>query len=431
MPSVGRSQLLRGEGADRGGRFGADADDTGCGVLHVDMDAFFASVEVRRRPELRDRPVIVGGTGARGVVSAANYPARRFGVHSAMPTGQARRLCPQAVVLPPDFAAYTEASHAVMAVFRDVTPLVEPLSLDEAFLDVTGCRRRLGSAAQVARLIRRQIADEQSLSASVGVASTKFVAKLASTRAKPDGLVVVPAAQVLEFLHPLPVSALWGVGERTAEILRRLGLRTVGDIAHTPAGALRRALGAAVGEHVAELAWGRDPRRVTAESVDKSISAETTFDTDVADPAVVRRVMLELSGRVAARVRRAGMLGRTVVIKVRFADFRTITRSRTLTGPTDVTREVFDTAWGLYQGLRPGERIRLVGVRVENLLPVSRASLQPELGARDQGWREADQAVDAARAKYGSAAIRPASLLEQASRHPGSETPQTSDRPVR
>ncbi|MGH3729687.1 MAG: DNA polymerase IV [Micromonosporaceae bacterium] len=408
---MGRSQLSRDEGVDRTGRFGPGADDTGSTVLHVDMDAFFASVEIRRRPELRGKPVIVGGLGPRGVVSAASYQAREYGVHSAMPMARARRLCPHGVYLWPDFTAYSEASRAVMAIFRDVTPLVEPLSLDEAFLDVAGCRRRLGAPARVAQLVRRRVADEQGLTASVGVAPTKFVAKLASTQAKPDGLVVVPAADVLEFLHPLPVSALWGVGERTAETLRRHGLRTVRDIANAPPDSLRHALGNAAGHHVYELAWARDPRAVTPESVDKSIGAETTFDVDVAEPGELRRSMLALAEKVAARLRRAGLVGRTVVIKVRFADFRTITRSRTLSSPTDVTREVFDTAWSLYQVLRPGERIRLIGVRAENLLPAAEASLQPELGARELGWREADHAADAARDRFGGAAVKPASLL--------------------
>ncbi|MGH3735551.1 MAG: DNA polymerase IV [Micromonosporaceae bacterium] len=424
---MGRSQLQRGDGADRSGRFGPDADDTGSVVLHVDMDAFFASVEVRRRPELRDQPVIVGGVGPRGVVSAASYQARRYGVHSAMPTARARRLCPHGVYLPPDLDAYAEASRAVMAIFGQVTPLVEALSLDEAFLDVSGCRRRLGSPGQVARLIRRRISDEQHLAASVGVAPTKFVAKLASAQAKPDGLVVVPAGAVLEFLHPLPVAALWGVGERTAETLHRLGMRTVADIAQAPPASLRAALGDAAGHHVYELASGRDPRRVTPESVDKSVGAETTFDVDVADPEVVRRTMLALSGKVAARLRRAGLVARTVVIKVRFADFRTVTRSRTVPSPTDVTHEVFDLAWGLYEALRPGERIRLIGVRTENLLSAAQASLQPTLGAREQGWREADHAADAARARFGVAAIRPASLLGDAMPHPGSGRPTAPD----
>ncbi len=391
------------------------------------MDAFFASVEVRRRPELRGKPVIVGGVGPRGVVSAASYPARRYGVHSAMPMVRARRLCPHAVVLPVDFTAYTAASRAVMSIFHEITPLVEPLSLDEAFLDVAGCRRRLGSPRRVAGLIRTRVAEEQGLSASVGVAATKFVAKLASTQAKPDGLAVVPAADVLDFLHPLPVSALWGVGERSAEVLGRLGLRTVGDIAATSLASLRSALGDAAGSHVHELAWGRDPRRVSPEAVDKSVGAETTFDVDVSEPVQLRKTMLALSGKVAARLRRAGLLGRTVVIKIRFADFRTVTRSRTLASPTDVTREVFDTAWGLYQALRPAEPIRLVGVRTENLLNASQASVQPELGSREHGWREADQASDLIRARFGASALGPASLITHAAPDPGSGRPTAPD----
>src|SRR4051794_38651985 len=228
------------------------------------MDAFFASVEVRRRPELRGRPVVVGGAGPRGVVSSASYEARRYGVRSAMPSSRARALCPQAVFLPPDFAAYSAASEAVMRIFHDVTPLVEPLSLDEAFLDVAGAQRLLGRPAVIAAAIRSRIREEQALTCSVGVAPSKFVAKLGSTRAKPDGVIVVPAADVLEFLHPLPVDALWGVGERAAETLHRLGLRTVGELARAPVGMLRAAVGEAAAQ-LHELSWGRDPRRVVAE----------------------------------------------------------------------------------------------------------------------------------------------------------------------
>jgi DNA polymerase IV len=415
---VGRSQQVP-RGDDPG--FGPGADDTGSPILHVDMDAFYASVEVRAHPELRGRPVIVGGTGPRGVVSSASYEARRYGVRSAMPTGRARRLCPVATFLPPDFTAYTAASRAIMRIFHDVTPLVEPLSLDEAFLDVSGARRLLGTPAAIAALIRRRVAEEQSLTCSVGVAPTKFVAKLASTRAKPDGLVVVPSGRVLDYLHRLPVEALWGVGERSAEALRRLGLSTVRDLAEAPVGMVRRAVGDAAAAHLHELASGRDPRSVVPEHVEKSVGAETTFDTDVTDADLVRRTMLALSGRVAARLRGSGQAGRTVTIKVRSADFRTLNRSRTLPGPTDVTREIFDIAWGLYQVLhhqvlRPGGPIRLIGVRVEGLDATGGAPRQLALGAREHGWREAERAADAAVARFGTRAVRPASLLGNRSR---------------
>lgn len=405
---MGRSQSL-----PRGGdpRFGPDADDTGCPVLHVDMDAFFASVEVRRRPELRGRAVVVGGLGPRGVVSSASYPARRYGVRSAMPMARARSLCPHAVFLPPDFPAYAAASQAVMQIFRDVTPLVEPLSLDEAFLDVAGARRIFGRPAEIARRIRARVAGEQGLTCSVGVAPTKFVAKLGSTRAKPDGLLVVPAARVLEFLRPLPVDALWGVGERSAATLRRLGLTTIGDLAEAPPGMLRRAVGEAAARHLRELAHGRDPRRVTPEQVEKSIGAEVTFDTDVDDPRQIRRALLALAEKAGVRLRRADLVGRTVSLKIRLADFTLLSRSRTLATPTDVTREVFDTVWALYTTVEPGQPVRLVGVRVENLSAADATPQQLALGAPERGWREAEAAADAAAARFGRSVIGPASLL--------------------
>ncbi|WKU07566.1 DNA polymerase IV [Micromonospora sp. HUAS LYJ1] len=405
---MGRSQSL-----PRGGdpRFGPDADDSASPILHVDMDAFFASVEVRHRPELRGRPVVVGGVGPRGVVSSASYEARRYGVRSAMPTARARALCPGAVYLPPDFARYRAASDAVMRIFRDVTPLVEPLSLDEAFLDVAGARRLFGPPAAIARRIRARVTAEQGLTCSVGVGPSKFVAKLGSTRAKPDGLLVVPAGRVLEFLHPLPVDALWGVGERSAETLRRLGLRTIGDLAEAPAGMLRKALGAASATHLHELAWGRDPRPVSPEHVEKSIGAEVTFDVDVVDPQQIRRSLLALSEKVGSRLRGAGQVGRTVSLKVRLSDFRTVNRSRTLGVATDVAREIFDTSWGLWTALEPGEPVRLVGVRVEGLAGAVDTPRQLALGAPERGWREAETAADAAAARFGRSVIGPASLL--------------------
>ncbi|WP_432977252.1 DNA polymerase IV [Dactylosporangium sp. CA-233914] len=405
---MGRSQVVPRGGA---GEFGDGADDTGCTVLHVDMDAFYASVEIRRRPELRGKPVIVGGAGPRGVVSAASYEAREYGVRSAMPGARAQRLCPRAVFLPPDFAAYTEASRAVMAIFRDVTPLVEPLSLDEAFLDVAGALRLLGPPAGIAALIRRRVAEEQRLTCSVGVARTKFLAKLGSTRAKPDGMVVIPGERELEYLHPLPVEALWGVGERTAETLQRLGLKTIGDLSAAPVGMLRSAVGDAAAHHLHELSWARDPRRVIPDHVEKSIGAETTFDVDVSDLSTIRRTMLALADKVARRLRAAGQAGRTVSVKIRLADFQTLSRSRTVDVPTDVAREIFEIGWALFQAGRPGERIRLVGVRVEGLVHAEGAPRQMTLGERDHGWRDAEKATDAVAARFGAGLVKPASLL--------------------
>ncbi|WP_320067085.1 DNA polymerase IV [Micromonospora sp. RTGN7] len=419
---MGRSQSL-----PRGGdpRFGPEGDDSGCPILHVDMDAFFASVEVRLRPELRGRAVVVGGVGPRGVVSSASYEARRYGVRSAMPTMRARMLCPHAVYLPPDFTQYTAASRAIMRIFRDVTPLVEPLSLDEAFLDVAGARRLFGSPAAIARRIRARVEQEQGLTCSVGVASSKFVAKLGSTRAKPDGLLVVPADRVLDFLHPLPVSALWGVGERSTETLRRLGLTTIGDLAEAPLGMLRGAVGEAAATHLHELASGRDPRQVSPEHVEKSIGAEVTFDVDVGDPLEIRRSLLALAEKVGVRLRRAGQVGRTVSIKVRMADFRTVSRSRALGVPTDTAREIFDTAWALYTALDPGERIRLVGVRLEGLAPMRETPQQLTLGAPERGWREAEAAADAAAARFGRSVIGPASLLRRRDRGRNENPPRS------
>ena len=394
---------------------GADpvGDDAGCHILHIDMDAFYASVELRRRPELRGRPVIVGGTGSRGVVLSATYECRAYGVHSAMPMMRARRLCPAAVVIPPDFAAYQDASAGVMEVFRAVTPLVEPLSLDEAFLDVAGARGRLGRPAQIGELIRARVQDEQDITCSVGVASTKFVAKLASARCKPDGLLVVPADDVVAFLHPLPVAALWGVGERTEEQLLRLGLRTVGDLARVPVCTLQRALGPAAGGHLAALAWGRDDRVVVPHEPDRSIGAEETFPTDVDDPAVIHRELLRLAERTAVRLRATGQVGRTVSIKVRFADFTTLSRSRTLPSATDVGRTVYDTGRMLFDGLGlQRARLRLVGVRVEGLTPAAGVPRQLILGERDSGWREAEQAADRAAHRFGAGAVRPATLVD-------------------
>ncbi|QIK66904.1 DNA polymerase IV [Nocardioides sp. HDW12B] len=387
-----------------------------CPYLHVDMDAFYAAVMTRDRPELRDRPVVVGG-GDRGVVLSASYAARTSGVRSGIPMTRARRLCPTALVIRPDYDLFTTVSISVMEIFRRVTPAVEALSLDEAFLDVSGASRRLGGPVDVAELIRARVADEQGIACSVGVAGTVGVAKIASRRAKPDGVVVVPPDQVTSFLHPLAVTELWGVGPKTGEQLHRLGLHTVGDLAHTPRPTLQRALGQALGLQLHRYAWGEDSRMVVArrhdaEGPDKSIGSDETFGRDTDDPEVVLRELLHLTVGVAARLRAAAVAGRTVTIKVRFADFTTITRSRTRPEPTDVTGEIYETAVALFRGLGlQRARIRLVGVRVEGLQPRAQVFRQLVLGERDQGWSEADQAVDRAVSRFGARAVQPASLL--------------------
>jgi DNA polymerase IV len=414
---VSRRQLQR-----DGARPDLPGDDTGCTVLHADMDAFFASVELRSRPELKGKPLVVGARSGRGVVLAATYEAREYGVHSAMPMARARQLCPSMVIIAPEHSRYSEASRGVMAIFASITPLVEPLSLDEAFLDVAGSIRRLGSPRQIAELLRARIADEQGLPCSVGVASTKFVAKLASSRAKPDGLLVVPHAATVQFLHPLPIGALWGVGERTEATLTRLGMRTIGDLAATAESTLVSAVGQAAGSHLHALAWGRDNRDVTPNESERSIGAEETFHRDIDDVAVVRRELLRLSERCAARLRAAGQVGRTVSIKVRFADFTTITRSRTLREPTDVSRVIYDTARGLHAALgKDSALLRLVGVRVEGLGAASSTPQQLAMTGGEEEWRAADKAVDLAAARFGSGAVRPAALVE---REPAGEKPQ-------
>jgi DNA polymerase IV len=395
----------------------------GCHLLHVDMDAFYASVLTRDRSDLQDVPVYVGG-GDRGVVLAANYLARAHGVHSAMPSTRARRACPQAVVLKPDYDLFTAVSSSVMEMFRQVTPLVETLSMDEAFLDVSGSRRRLGSPWSIAENLRARVYDEQRITCSVGVASTVGVAKLASRRAKPDGVVVVPPEEVTAFLHPLAVEELWGVGEKTAAQLHRLGLMTVGDLAHTPLPILQRALGPAMGGHLHELAWGIDHRMVVARrggffgaEPEKSMGHDETFGRDTDDPEVIRRELLRLSSKVAARMRSTQVMGRTVTVRVRFADFTTITRTKTRSEATDVTQEIYQAAVDLFEALGlQRARVRLVGVRVEGLAPRASSYRQLVLGAREHGWPEADRAVDKALLRFGGAAVQPAALL--GSRHP-------------
>lgn len=392
----------------------ATVDDADCTILHVDMDAFFAAVELRRRPDLAGRPMMVAGTGGRGVVLSATYEARAFGVRSAMPTAQALARCPGIVVIPPDHRAYHEASRSVMSLLGGVTPILEAVSVDEAFLDVSGSTRRLGRPAHIAQQVRASVRRELGLTATVGGAATKFVAKLASSLAKPDGLLMVPTAEVAALLRPLPVDSLWGVGPRTAVKLRSCGFATVGDIAGAPTERLARIVGAAAAQNLQRLAHGRDDRRVTPESVDITIGAEQTFDRDISDETAIRRALLGLSASAARRLRRAGYLGRTVVLKVRFDDFTTITRSESSDTPLNDDRDIYAAALRNWQRVSTGPRaVRLLGVRLDNMSPARLAEQQLTLGPDTDrpGWREARQAVDRLTDRFGDAAPKPAALV--------------------
>lgn len=386
-------------------------DDSSASILHVDMDAFFASVEVARRPHLRGRPVIVGGV-ERGVVLAATYEARAFGVRSAMPVGMARRLCPQATYIAPDLPAYREVSRGVMELLGEVTTLVEAISIDEAFLDVSGARRRLGSSTAIGASIRERVRARFGITCSVGVASSKFVAKLASTHAKPDGLMLVPRDATVPFLHTLPVGALWGVGEKTEQNLARWGILTVEQLATTDPAVLRHVLGTAVGDHLLDLSWGRDARAVEPVRREQSIGAESTFGRDEYTMSVVESKMLALADRCAARLRHQELLARTVSVKVRTSDFRTLTRSRSLVSPTDSGQEIYLTARQLLSAVDlRGLPVRLVGVRAEALEPRSTAALQLTLddavGEVSEQQRQAEAAMDDVRRRFGDRAIGP------------------------
>ena len=381
--------------------------------MHVDMDAFFASVALRRRPELWEVPVIVGGAH-RSVVLAANYPARRLGISAGMPAMRARRLVPGLVTVPPDHKAFSTVSAGIFAIFDRVTSRVERGSIEEAFLDITGSVRRLGSPVEIGELIRATVADEQKITCSVGIAPTRFVAKVASQQAKPDGLIEVAPDRVADFLHPLRVEQLWGIGRATADELHRLGVFTVAELARMPRPVLQHTFGRRSGAILADLAWGRDARRVTLGAREHSTGAQETFAVDTADPHEIERELLRMAARVAHRLRASGKVVRSVSISVRYADFSTVNRSAMLPTPTDVTGELHAAAVRLFTTLPGrGRRIRRVGVRGEQMVPARATYRQPMLTDPEFGWREVEFAMDAAGEKFGPKAVQRLALLRR------------------
>ena len=395
--------------------------DGSAGFLHVDMDAFYVSVELRRRPELRGRPVVVGGEGERGVVAAASYEARSVGIRSAMPSTRARRLCPHAVFLPGDHRLYGEVSAEVMAILHDVTPLVEPLSLDEAFLDVRGVTRTLGPPSSIATALRERIVREQELTASVGIASTKFLAKLATERAKPTaspsgpifgtGIHLVEAGDELDFLHPLPVGELWGVGPATLARLSRMGVESVGDLAGIPESRIVAALGSASGRHLHRLAHGVDDRPVVVNRAPRSISQEETFPRDLVTDEEIDRHVVRLADALATRLRSATVRARTISIKVRFADFTTITRSTTGPVAVDGAGAIAASARELLEDVDPTPGVRLFGISGTGLVDGSVRQLSfDDLADTSEG--DADDVVGEIRERFGSRAIGPATLTD-------------------
>jgi nucleotidyltransferase/DNA polymerase involved in DNA repair len=388
-------------------------------ILHVDMDSFFVEVERLAAPELIGRPVAVGGAGPRGVIASASYEARSYGARSAQPTAIARRLCPELIVVPADHRRYAEVSEEVFAIFRSVTPLVEGLSLDEAFLDTSGLRLHHLSPVEVGESLRATIRSELGLPASVGVASVKFIAKLASEAAKPDGIRHVPAEEQLEFLHALPASAMWGVGPATLAALARLGVETIGDIATLPESSLVNAVGPSAGRDLHDLARGRDDREVIPDITSKSISVEETFEVDLVGSEVVQTVLLAHAQRLSGRLRRAGLRGRTITLKVRYPDFSTLTRSHTAATAVDGSRQLFHIAVDLLSGLgEPVAAVRLLGLGASALEP---ADGPRQLDIDDNaGWDDVETAIAGVRERFGESAVRPARLI-------GSEERQMPD----
>jgi DNA polymerase-4 len=384
-------------------------------ILHCDMDAFYASIEERDEPSLVGQPVIVcGAAEKRGVVSAANYVARKYGVHSALPTATARRLCPHGVYLPPRISYYAEVSRQIREIFERFTPLVEPLSLDEAFLDVTGSEQLFGSAVEIGQKIKQAVLKETGLVVSVGVAPNKFLAKIASDFKKPNGFFIVEPEKVQEFLDPLPVERLWGVGKQSSKVFQRLGIRTIGHLRRWPIETLKGRFGSQ-GEHLWQLAHGIDESPVVPEREAKSISHETTFEQDINDLEVLRAWLVELTEQVAWRLRRHGLRGRTVHLKVRFADFSLITRSQTLSEQTDITDELWQAADAMLCNRLPSSHlpIRLIGMGVSGFDETG--LVQRRLFDREERKKQAglDTVTDQIREKFGSSALRRAATMSQ------------------
>ena len=374
-------------------------------ILHVDMDAFFASIEQLDDPELRGRPVLVGGEGRRGVVAAASYEARAFGCHSAQPMAVAKRNCPQAVVVPPHGRRYREVSQRVFEILESFTPLVEPLSIDEAFLDVMGSRRLHGTPRQIAETIKRRVRDELGVTASVGVAPNKFLAKLASDMDKPDGLTVIEPDRIEQTLQDLPISRMWGVGPATDRRLRDLGVETFGDLRRYPPAALESCLGVHA-RRMTELARGLDLRDVVPDHRARSISQEQTFAFDLSEPEAVRDILLGQVEQVGGRLRRHGYRAGTVTIKVRYGEFETITRSRSFEEATDRTDRLWQAGRALFdKWARAFRPVRLIGFGASHLTTAGE-QLQLFTAQTDQRRRALDQATDSIQAKFGKAAIR-------------------------
>lgn len=380
------------------------------------MDAFYASVEEHDEPALRGRPIIVGGTSNRGVVSAASYAARRFGIHSAMPIATARKLCPQGVFLPVRMRRYQEVSNRIMEIFHRFTPLVEPISLDEAFLDVTGSELLMGRSEKIARTIKCMVREETGLTVSAGLASSKLLAKIASDLDKPDGLTIVAPGQERDFLRPLPIKKLWGVGDATRKTLALMGVQTIGDLSGLPLQLLTATFGKP-GLHLHLAANGIDDREVITEHETKSIGNEETFERDLREEKAIRKELLALAARVGKRLRRHGLTGKTVTLKVKYADFKQITRSTTLAEATADDRKIFLHGCELLTRTQAGQRpIRLIGISISNLTPaVSRKQLRLFSRDADQadGRRKLYQALDAISGKYGRDAIVPGTLLDE------------------